>query len=577
MLENVNKIVPFSVVDVNTDVSFCIEEIRRAEALGLDIETTGLGCKSDKIRLLQIAVVYADTAHVYIVDFFKTNTGDIHAVGEALQASPAVKIFHNGKFDLKFLWCAGICIDKNIYDTFLAEQVIASGSYRRGFGLKDLAYKYCEINLNKGLQVSDWSKPLSHKQLEYSALDAYVLLQIRQEQLKILTELELLDTANLENSALIPTLRMELDGIKIDKREMRELLMNLAEEKAEALEDLTLLMPEVENFNSPAQVKKALKKRGLPVESTEKAELAKYSNSFVEVEKLLEYKAIVKQISLVEGLRKEIHLETGRIHANYKQCSTVTGRYSCSDPNIQGIPNKPMFRKCFVADDGKALVIADYNQIELRIIAEVAEDLQMIEAYKNNQDIHRITASLVNSKPVNEVTAEERNSAKAMNFGLIYGMKYATFQQYALNNYGVSLNAYEVEAQVNKFFATYEGIANRLNILNSVYTLEERTIGNRRRLWTKPPIITERANAAIQGTGADIIKKALVLINKHLLGDDVGLVTIVHDEIVLEVSESQADDVAVRLKNLMEEAGRYYLKAVPVIADVKIGSSWAEK
>lgn len=578
MLTNVNSIVPFLVVGVDSEISTCIEAISNSEILGIDIETTGLDCHSNKIRLLQIAPYSKDKSFnplVYIIDFFNMYEQDIQSIGKALMQSTALKLFHNAKFDLKFLWSVGIRLDCNIYDTLLAEQVLDSGAYRRGFGLKDLAYKYHGIDLDKGFQSSDWSTPLTQKQLEYSALDAHVLRFIYQEQSKVLTELELMDTAQLENLALIPTIRMELTGIKVDKRAVRELLMNLAEDKADILEDLSLLLPDVENFNSPIQVKTTLQKMGLPIESTEKSELTKYCNDFVEIEKILAYKKIVKSISLIEGMRKEISPITGRIHANYKQCSTVTGRYSCSQPNIQGIPKKPEFRKCFVADEGNVFIIADYNQIELRIIAEVTEDIQMMKAYANNQDIHCITASLVNSKPISEVTEEERSSAKAMNFGLIYGMGYKMFRQYALNNYGIALNEYEVSEQVNKFFATYGGIANRLNILNSMYTLEERTIGNRRRLWQKPPIITERANASIQGTGADILKRALVRINEHLLSDDVRLVAIVHDEIVIEVSKSQADDVSMLLKELMETAGMYYLKKVPVIADVKISRTWA--
>ena len=201
----------------------------------------------------------------------------------------------------------------------------------------------------------------------------------------------------------------------------------------------------------------------------------------------------------------------------------------------------------------------------------------MIGIFNRGEDIHKLTASIVNKKSVEEVTKMERQSAKAMNFGLIYGMGYNSFQQYAKNNYGVNLTYEETRNAVDKFFLTYRSIGERLNILDSLFTLEERTVGGRRRLWEKKPIITERANAAIQGTGADILKQALVYINEALLNDNVKLIATVHDEIILECPREQADRIGSELKSLMEKAGSKYLKKVPVIADVAIGANWSEK
>jgi DNA polymerase I-like protein with 3'-5' exonuclease and polymerase domains len=166
-----------------------------------------------------------------------------------------------------------------------------------------------------------------------------------------------------------------------------------------------------------------------------------------------------------------------------------------------------------------------------------------------------------------------------MNFGLIYGMGYKTFQKYARNNYGIDLTDYETKHAVDDFFMTYKGIGRRLTILDSLFTREERTLGNRRRLWNAKPIITERANAAIQGTGADILKQALVNVNKRLLypENSVKLVGTVHDEIILECPKENAERVSEILKAAMEDAGRKYLKKVPVVADVSIGDNWADK
>lgn len=540
---------------------------------GIDTETTGLNFLKDKIRLVQIAIA---NSHVYIFDIDRIGSVAVQLLKNILTGS-SIKIFHNAKFDLKFLASMGIFIENNVFDTMLAEQVIMSGSTFKGLKLGDLTKKYLGINLNKELQVSDWSKPLSMEQLKYASDDAKVLLEIYKHQLKELDNLNLLETMELENKVLIPTYKMELSGFKVDKKAVRDLKVDIVEDRAVLEEELNLLLPNVVNYNSPAQVKTALLEHGLTITSTEKDELIKYKDEYPAVDKLLQFKKISKRISLLDSLVKEINPETGRIHANYKQCSTTTGRYSCSEPNLQGIPNTKDFRRCFSTDEGNALVIADYSQIELRIIAEVADDETMINVFNNGEDIHKLTASIVNKKSLEEVTSRERQSAKAMNFGLIYGMGYKTFKKYAKNNYGVDLTDEETKFAVDNFFLTYTGIGNRLNVLDSLFTCEERTLGNRRRLWNQKPIITERANAAIQGTGADILKQALVYVNENLLSDDVRLIATVHDEIILECPKHKAEFVSTTLKKLMEQAGKKYLKKVPVIADVAVGSSWADK
>jgi len=555
----------------------CASEIveNLPNVIGVDTETTGLNCLNDKLKLVQIAV---KGKPVYVFDVEKISEAGIDALMRIL-TSPVLKIFHNAKFDLKFLHTVGISINGDVFDTMLAEQVIMSGSAYKGFSLRDIAYKYTGTILDKEFQKGNWNLALTNEQLNYAAQDARVLLGIYEQQIIELGELGLLDTASLENTALIPTYKMELAGFRVDKRAVRDLKVDIVEDRADLVEELRELLPGVDNYNSPAQVKKSLISVGLDVKSTEKDELIKHRDDCPAVDKLLQYKKITKRISLLESLVKEINLKTGRIHASFKQNATATGRYSCTAPNLQGVPNTKEFRQCFTAADGNVLVIADYSQIELRIIAEIANDETMIQIFNNGEDIHRITASIINKKPVELVTAQERQSAKAMNFGLIYGMGYKTFKQYAKTNYGVDLSDYETQFAVDNFFRTYKGIGRRLTILDSMFTREERTLGNRRRLWNTKPIITERANAAIQGTGADILKQALVNVNERLLLPDSGvmLVGTVHDEIILECPADRADHVSAGLKTAMEDAGKKYLGKVPVVADVAVGHTWADK
>lgn len=561
-------------VTTKEQAELCRKDILKSNPayLGVDTETTGLNCFNNKLRLVQIA---SQDKPVFIFDIIQTGIEEIKNI---LTTSSSL-IFHNAKFDLKFLYQMGVVIEKNVVDTMLAEQVILSGSSYKGFSLKDLAEKYCGITMNKELQISDWSKPLTAQQLKYAALDAKILLDIYKHQMAELEKLSLLETAELENKTIIPTYKMELAGFKIDNKAVRDLKVDIVEDKAILLEELKELLPNVENYNSPSQIKTALKSIGLDVISTEKNELIKYVDRVPAIEKLLQYKKVAKRTSLLDSLLKEVSPATGRIHANYKQYSTATGRYSCNKPNLQGVPNTEGFRKCFAADEGNVLVIADYSQIELRIIAEVANDETMIKIFNDGFDIHKLTASIVNHKSLEEITQKERQSAKAMNFGLIYGMGYRKFKIYAKNNYGVDLTDVETKQAVDSFFLSYKGIGKRLTVLDSLFTNEERTLGGRRRLWNNKPIITERANAAIQGTGADILKQALVTVNEKLLMPDsrTMLIGTVHDEIIIETPEEQAKTVSDILQNVMEEAGMKYLKSVPVIADVSIGKNWACK
>jgi ribonuclease D len=225
------------------------------DVIGVDTETTGLNCLKDKLKLIQIAVT---SKPVYIFDIEKIGMGGVKALDDVLTGS-TVKIFHNGKYDLKFLYKVGIEVNYKVFDTMLAEQVIMSGSVFSGFSLKDIAMKYMGITLDKDYQNSNWNLPLTTEQLRYAAQDARVLPDIYKCQLKELEALSLFETARLENKALIPTYKMELAGFYIDKKAVRDLQVDIVEDKADLLEGLRELLPNVDNYNSPAQVKSALK------------------------------------------------------------------------------------------------------------------------------------------------------------------------------------------------------------------------------------------------------------------------------------------------------------------------------
>ncbi len=200
----------------------------------------------------------------------------------------------------------------------------------------------------------------------------------------------------------------------------------------------------------------------------------------------------------------------------------------------------------------------------------------MIQAYQNQADLHKLTASLLMDKAIDLVSRDDRQKAKAVNFGLIFGMGASGLCDTALKDYGVTMTLEEADQFRRRFFESYHEIAAWHRRISESLPRQTRTILGRRRIWKDQPKITELLNSPIQGTAADIMKKALGMLPNALKGTDAKIIACVHDEIILEVPENQSDQVAKILKNTMEEAGRFFLKTVPVVADVSIADCWAD-
>ena len=258
--------------------------------------------------------------------------------------------------------------------------------------------------------------------------------------------------------------------------------------------------------------------------------------------------------------------------------STATGRFSCKEPPLQTIPRNKQIRECFRAEAGNNLIIADYSQIELRIAAEISKDPVMIEAYSKGQDLHTLTASIITGKPAEEVTKNDRQLAKAVNFGLIYGAGAETLRDYAKSNYDIDLTLKDAEHFRRKFFKLYRGLSRWHDRVNSRQEYVTHTLGGRYRKFNRKYKykLTDRLNSPVQGTGADILKKALVLLRPQIKCL-AKLVHIVHDEIILETPAERAEEVKKILEETMIEAGQYYIKMVPVEVEGNICDSWAEK
>jgi len=563
--------------------------LRHCTIVGLDTETTGLDPLTDRLRLLQLA---APGWPVLVIDLWQMPEGSREPLRRSLTQPATVKIVHNGKFDLKFLRQANLPVQGPLCDTMLASQLLNAGLHTRRHGLADLVQHFLHEELSKEEQSSDWSGDLTPEQLQYAATDAAILLPLRDVLLGELDRAGLVDAATLEWDCLPAVAEMEFNGMRVDPAHLTALGQQLSVETAQAAATLTALLDsapqereqsslfpapmEAINLDSPSQVLHALQRLGIPVQSTAQWALASLVESFPVVKALLDYRHARKALSLASSLPTHIHPVTGRIHATYWQLGAATGRFSCSDPNLQQIPRTAAFRRGFIAPPGYRLVIADYSQIELRVMAELSGDPRMLAAYQAGEDLHSLTAALLLEKSMDQVTRDERQAAKAVNFGLIFAMGAESLRTYAQQTYGVTLTLEEATTFRTRFFEAYAGVARwQQQIREAMPVMETRTLSGRRRQWAEPPGIAALYNTPVQGGAADIVKQALVHLPQAFQGTGATIVGTVHDEILVEVLEERAAEVAHLLKTTMEEAGQVYLSRVPVVADVRIGSSWA--
>jgi DNA polymerase-1 len=321
------------------------------------------------------------------------------------------------------------------------------------------------------------------------------------------------------------------------------------------------------NWDSPKQVKEALSLLGCKVESTDDDSLAALEQPLAGL--LRSYRQARKRVSTY-GLSWLKHIQAdGRIYPTWRQMgAAASGRMSCSDPNMQQLP-RGEYRRCIVAPPGRVLVKGDYSQVELRIAAKVADEQRMIEAYRNGEDLHVLTAARLLGKPPGQVTEEDRQVAKSANFGLLYGMGTAGYRIYARSNYGLNLSEEEAAGYRRAFFETYPGLLawHRSAGRSGKAAVDTRTLTDRRRLNVAR--FTEKLNTPVQGTGADGIKLALALLwERRDQCPGAFPVLAVHDEIVVECDQADADKVGVWLRQAMLDGMAPLIDPVPV--EVKV-------
>ena len=563
-----------------------MEKLTAAKVIAVDTETTGLDPHTCQLRLIQLA---AEDLPVLVIDCFSFLPEGRELINAILSTS-GIKIFQNAKFDLQFLMALDI-FPPTLFDTMLASQLLRGSGGPVQSNLKALAQHYLNEDLDKEEQTSNWQGELTESQILYAARDAEILLRLRKVMIPQILENHLTQIAGIEFRCVKAMAHLEYRGIYLDRQKWQELYEKTEAERKTALDDLytyverplmqmSLWGEDVainQNFESQQFVLNVLHEHGIPVAATAKQDLYPYRRHPL-VKTLLSYRKAAKSISaFLQPFTPLIHPVTGRLHPRYGQISAWSGRMSCWNPNIQQIPRDSEFRACFAAPPGRKLILADYSQIELRVAAQISGDTRMISAYQQGEDLHLLTASLVAHKPIAEITPQERQAAKAVNFGLIFGMGAPGLQQYAQQNYGVEMSLEQATAFRERFFQAYTGIHRWHQSIKAHLPKEGRTLAGRKFVYYEKAGLPGYYNTPVQGTAADIVKKALGLLIERLAGTDTYIVGIVHDEILLESPAEEAHTMAALLKSTMEEAANAILPKVPTKVDVLVSESWAEK
>ena len=587
----------FQVVRDAEGLQKAVSELANADFLGFDTETTELDPYRGDLRLVQLS----DGKNTQVIDLkpFRekgdTRTmPELAPLRELLSNGRQTKIAHNAKFDSKWVRHHLGAELNGVFDTYLASQLIAAGDQDRRHSLADVAQFFISAELDKSQQISDWgANELSQSQIEYAARDAAVLVPLQEQVAARLKTDDLERVANLEFECVVPIAEMELNGFYLDEPRWREQLgrVKIAQAKAaDELQDLlsagvaqaSLFGRSEINLDSQQQVTDALLNLGVPVPRTTRAwELQPIAADYPVVAKLLEYRGVAKSLtSFGEKILEFIEPKTGRIHADFRQIGAPTGRFSCSNPNLQQIPHDEQYRRCFTAAEGRKLVIADYSQIELRILAEFSDDENFINAFVSGQDFHTITAAQVFGVKPEDITGEQRSFAKRLNFGIVYGIGASRF---ALMT---GLGQTEAENTMRKYFGTFRGLDKYLRESGNKVVAERQArtaSGRMMRLRfdenDRQQVSSARRNGInmpIQGTSADILKRAMRLLHDQMSGTSAKLVNIVHDEIIVECDASEAENISAKVDKAMCTAGEEYVKKVPVKVDVHITDEWAK-
>lgn len=595
------------IVDSPGKLADCVKTLSQVELIAFDTETSGTDCMLADLVGISLAGspgvgYYIPVGHASGTQLFLE---EVRAALMPLLNDPKIgKVGHHAKFDLISLQQVGMDVSPIVFDTMIAEWLINPDS--RNLGLKTLSWVRLGVEMTRieeligtgRSQVTMAEVPIS-KAAPYAAADAVMTLRLVEPLQKDLESHEA-DRLNRDLEVkLIPVLaRMEENGILLDEDLFGAFSVELAGSLSRLELDIYREAGQEFNINSTQQLSEILFTRLAlePPDRSKRTRSGRYSTSAAVLESMrgsspiidliLEYRELSKlKSTYVDALPLQVNPKTGRVHTSFNQVGTVTGRIASQDPNLQNIPTRTELgrrvRQGFIAGPGTQLLAIDYSQVELRIVAHVAHDEAMIEAFRQGQDIHAATAAAITNTPLNEVTREQRRHAKAINFGLIYGM----------SPYGLvrttDLTLAEAENFVREYFRQFPGVKawldnTRLEAARSGYV---ETLLGRRRYFPNLAAGTnyvmkqreerEAINAPIQGSAADIIKLAMIRLPEALQVANLHakMLLQVHDELIFEVPDEELEHTIHVAKGVMESAMKL---DVPLLTEAKTGLNWGE-
>ena len=597
----------YHTIRTKNELDELIEVMKKAPYISFDTETTSLDYMNAELVGVSIALKPNEAFYIPINHNYEGVEKQLeeHFVLEALkpflESDEIPKIGHNLKYDRHILQNLGIDLKGKLLDTMLFSYVNNSTITRHN--LDAVSKRYLNINptsyedvAGKGAKQIPFSEVSIEVASEYASEDADISLKLYEHiEPLVQKETKLAKLYSEIEGPLIYTLGdIERNGVLIDSEKLNQQSKELEAKILELEQKVQKSAGEDFNLGSPKQLQEILyEKLGLPVikktpkgqPSTAESVLQELSLDFPIVQEILSYRAISKlKSTYTDKLPKMVNSNTGRVHTSYHQAVTATGRLSSSDPNLQNIPIRSeegrRIREAFIAPDGYKILAADYSQIELRIMAHLSRDQGLMDAFAKGQDIHQATAAEIFSTNIDEVTANQRRSAKAINFGLIYGM----------SAFGLSkqLQITRAEAQnyIEQYFDRYPQVkhymdetkqsAKKMGYVETVfgrrlYLADIESSNYQRRQYAERSAI----NAPMQGTAADLIKMAMILLHQKIKEEsfEAKIIMQVHDELVIEVNENQSDELSEITTSVMSEISKL---DVDLKVDADIGNNWDE-
>lgn len=597
----------YSTILTQSQLDDWLARLRAADVFAFDLETTSLNYMEAEIVGISFTDRGGEAAYIPVAHDYPDAPAQLARDAVLAQLKPilenpkARKLGQNLKYDMSVLARYDIKLQGIAYDTMLESYVLDSTANRHDMdtlALKYLGHKtiHYEDVAGKGAKQIGFNEVAIDVASEYAAEDADVTFRLHealwprlQQHKKLVSVFEEIELP------LLPVLsRMERRGVLIDKAKLKQQSEQLSERLVELEQAAYKEAGEEFNLGSPKQIQQILfEKLGLPVisktpkgqPSTAESVLQELAVDYALPKLILETRGLSKlKSTYTDKLPQMINLHSGRVHTSYQQAVAATGRLSSTDPNLQNIPVRSeegrRIRQAFVAEKGYKLVAADYSQIELRIMAHLSGDNGLIEAFKAGEDIHRATAAEVFGVARDDVSHDQRRSAKAINFGLIYGMS-----AFGLGRQlGIPRN--EAQSYIDLYFSRYPGVREymeRTRELAREQGYVETVFGRRlylpdinasnmqRRQYAERTAI----NAPMQGTAADIIKRAMIRLDK-VYGDeqdDVRMIMQVHDELVFEVRQKRVDESVGVIRDNMVDAAEL---TIPLVVDVGSGDNWDE-